>query len=194
MNQLLEKFNDYKSIVNYRMIYEFENGELLDFKFKQTDFPHLIGLHKLRDIPVIRRFNDRNNPTISAKYILSRIKKEELLTDTLIRNSSYFQDIEKRYEQFCKENILSISYTDAIIDFDATKIASTLQADYILCEKKELGYNHLCIAKDDSDKKYVESFFYNPTDIYIRNQTMVKVKNVKIYDNKDKLYMEDNFS
>ena len=54
MNQLLEKFNEYKTFVNYKMVYEFENEDVLEFKFKQSDFPHLIGLHKLIDIPIIK--------------------------------------------------------------------------------------------------------------------------------------------
>lgn len=69
MNQLLDKFNEYKSIVNYRMEYIFENDSAISFKLKQTDFLHLLGLHKLIDIPVIRQFNDKNNLVIGAKYI-----------------------------------------------------------------------------------------------------------------------------
>lgn len=68
MNQLLDKFNEYKSIVNYCMEYIFEDDSVINFKLKQTDFPHLLGLHKLIDIPVIRQFNDKNNLVISAKY------------------------------------------------------------------------------------------------------------------------------
>ena len=75
LNQLLDKFNEYKSVVNYCMEYTFENNSVIRFKLKQTDFPHLIGLHKLIDIPVIRRFNDKNNLVVSAKYINSKIKK-----------------------------------------------------------------------------------------------------------------------
>ena len=192
MNQLLEKFNEYKSIVNYRMEYEFENGDIVDFKFKQTDFPHLLGLHKLIDIPVIRQFNDRNNVTVSAKFIISRIKKEEQLTENIIKNSIFFPDIQQRYEKFSKENILTLSYTDVIVDFDATLIKSNLRANYILYEQKDnYGYNHLCIAEDVKGKKYAESFFYNPADIYIRNQNTLKVRNVKIYDDKGNLYLED---
>lgn len=193
MNILLDKFNDYKSISNYRMEYEFDNGDKIGFKLKQADFPHLIGLHKLKDIPIIRQFNDKNNPTVSAKFILSRIKKEELLTEEIIRNSSYFPEIQHRFEEFSKDRILSISYTDAVIDFDAAKICSSLHASYILFEKKETGYNHLCIAQDSFSVNYAESFFYNPTDIYIRNQNIVKVKNVNIYDDKGVLYLKDTF-
>lgn len=48
MNELLEKFNEYKDISNYRIKYTLANGDVIDFKLKQTDFPHLIGLHKRR--------------------------------------------------------------------------------------------------------------------------------------------------
>lgn len=84
LNQLLDKFIEYKSIVNYRMEYIFEDNSAIGFKLKQTDFPHLLGLHKLIDIPIIRQFNDKNNRVISAKYINSKIKKQELLTEDII--------------------------------------------------------------------------------------------------------------
>ncbi|MDD3416028.1 MAG: hypothetical protein PHY47_18825 [Lachnospiraceae bacterium] len=114
------------------MKYELNNGIEIDFKLKQTDFPHLIGLHKLIDIPVIRQFNDMSNKTVSAKYIL------------------FDQGIES-------------------------------------------GYNHLCVAENHRQSKYAESFFYNPTDLYIRNQTIVKVNKVQIFDKDGALYLEDTY-
>lgn len=192
MNQLLTKFNEYKSIVNYRVVYEFEDGTVVEFKPKQTDFPHLLGLHKLVDIPIIRQFNDKNNKTVSAKFLISKIKKETILTDNVIKNSVYFSDIEDRYDKFTKENLLSLSYTDVIIDFDASLVGSLLNAKYVLYEEKESGgYNHLCIAENAMTEKYLESFFYNPTDRYLKNQKKIKIKNVKIFDNKGNLYLED---
>lgn len=191
MNQLLDKFNEYKSIVNYRMEYIFENDSAISFKLKQTDFPHLLGLHKLIDIPVIRQFNDKNNLVIGAKYINSKIKKQELLTEDIIKRSIYFPNIEIRFNCFSKENILTMAYTDVIIDFDAALIGSNLKAKYILVEKKQQGYNHLCVAEDGIGKKYAESFFYNATDLYIRNQRIIKVKCIRIYDNFGGLYLED---
>lgn len=116
MNRLLEKFNEYKDISNYRIKYTLVNEDVIDFKLKQTDFPHLIGLHKLVDIPLIGQFNDVSNTTVSAKFLISKIKKESQLT---------------------------------------------------------------------------ESFFFNPTDIYIRKQTIVKVCKVEIYDKNGNLYLED---
>ena len=192
MNELLEKFNEYKDISNYRIKYTLDNGDTIEFKLKQTDFPHLIGLHKLVDIPLIGQFNDSSNPTVSAKFLLSKIKKESQLTETTVKASAYFSDIEQRYNNFSKENLLTLSYTDAIVDFDPTLIGSRLKGDYILFEdKKPLGYNYLSVAEDSSHKRYAESFFYNPTDSYIRNQTIVKVCKVEIYDAQGNLYLED---
>ncbi len=89
MNQLLDKFNEYKLVANFRMEYIFEDDSVISFKLKQTDFPHLLGLHKLIDIPVIRQFNDKNNLVIGAKYIISKIKKQELLTENIIKRSDW---------------------------------------------------------------------------------------------------------
>ena len=170
-----------------------ENGFIIEFKLKQTDFPHLIGLHKLVDIPIIGQFNDTSNTTVSAKFLISKIKKENILTENVIKNSIYFPSIEQRYKNFSKDNLLTLTYTDAIVDFNATLIGSKLRGDYILFENKKLqGYTYLSIAKDTKQNRYVESFFYNPTDIYIRNQKVVKVDKVEIYDKNGKIFLEDN--
>ena len=192
MNELLEKFNEYKEISNYRLKYTLANGDVVDFKLKQTDFPHLIGLHKLVDIPLIGQFNDVSNTTVSAKFLISKIKKESQLTESIIKNSVYFPDIEQRYQNFSKENLLTLTYTDAIVNFDASLIGSKLRGDYIFFEnQKSQGYNYLSVAKDAQQKRYAESFFYNPADRYIRNQKIVKVTKVEIYDKDGKLYLED---
>lgn len=192
MNALLEKFNEYKDISNYRIKYTLANGDVIDFKLKQTDFPHLIGLHKLIDIPIIGQFNDASNTTVSAKFLISKIKKESQLTENIIKNSVYFPNIEQRYQNFSKENLLTLTYTDAIVNFDASLIGSKLRGDYILFEKRKLkGYNYLSIAKDAQQKRYAESFFYHLSDSYIRNQNIVKVSKVEIYDKNGNLYLED---
>ena len=154
----------------------------------------MLGLHKLIDIPVIRQFNDKNNLVVSAKYINSKIKRQELLTENIIKRSIYFPDIAVRFNSFSKENILTISYTDAIVDFNASLVGSNLKAKYILIEKKRQGYNHLCVAEDGNGKKYAESFFHASTDLYIRKQRTIKVKCIRIYDNFDALYLEDVLS
>lgn len=84
-----------------------------------------------------------------------------------------------------------MSYTDAIVDFNASLIGSNLKAKYILFEKKKQGYNHLCVAEDGNGKQYLESFFHSSTDLYIRNQRTIKVKIIRIFDHFGALYLED---
>lgn len=129
LNQLLDKFNDYKSITNYCIEYILEDCSVIRFQLKQSDFPHLLGLHKLIDIPVIRQFNDKKNIVVGAKYILF--------------------------------------------------------------EKKGEGYHHLCVAEDKTGDYYIESFFYQPTNLYLCKQKIMKIESIKIYDKAGNLYLED---
>ena len=64
---------------------------------------------------------------------------------------------------------------------------------YILFEKKGKGFDHLGIAVDKLGRTYVETFFYNAADLYIRNQKVVKIEKVQIFDEMGNLYFEDNF-
>lgn len=194
MNLLLEKFNDYSDVTKYKFWYKLSNGTTIDFSFSSTDFPHLIGLHKLSDIPIIGRFNDKNDKIVSSKYIIGRIKKENLLTDTIIRKSMYYSSIENRYLNFSKDTILNMSYTDVIIDFNPKMIHSKLNAKYILFNKEKSLYNHLAIGQDFSKKYYIESYFTDKTDNYIKNQKIVKIIALKITDPNGKIYLEDTFN
>lgn len=194
MNPLLSKFNEYKSITGYRFNYEIADGRHIEFQFKQTDFIHLLGLHKLQDIPIIQQYKDPSLTNIRAKYLISKIKHEQSLTDSTIKASSYFSNIKDRYNQFSRENLLSMSYTDIIIDFDPTILGSILSAKYILYEKKlSGGYNHLCIGVS-STRNYAESFFFQPTDRYIVGQKTLPVSKVTIFDNNSNIYFEDTLS
>lgn len=94
--------------------------------------------------------------------------------------------------RFNKENILSLSYTDVVLDFNPALIDSDLKAKYVLFEEKEDGcYNHLCVAEASANKKYLESFFYEPSDLYIRNQVQIRIKSVEIFDDKGNVFLED---
>lgn len=194
MNGLLEKLNHFKKITEFCCVYSFENNDKISFKFKLMDFPHIIGLHKLIDIPIIRQFNDKGNKKVSAKYIVSKIKKEDLLTEDTIMKSKYFPEIQHRYEAFTINNLMSIIYADKAIMFNPLTMGSYLHAIYILFEKKEMGYHHLCIAKDSNDISYIESFFCEPTDKYLRKQELISINKVEIFDKDDKIYLLDQFN
>ncbi len=99
MDDLLLKYNDYIRLKNCRAEYFLENGMVINFIYKEQNFIHLLGLHKLMDIQLMQLYNDKTNKKVQAKYILSRIKKCKL-TDAMVKSSVFFSDIKIRYENF----------------------------------------------------------------------------------------------
>ena len=64
MDLLLQKYNDYMRLKNCRVEYLLSNGMIIDYKYKEENFIHLIGLHKLNDIQLIQLFNDKSNKKV----------------------------------------------------------------------------------------------------------------------------------
>ncbi len=143
MDHLLQKYNDYIRLKNCRAEYLLSNGMVIDFTYKEENFIHLLGLHKLTDIQLIQLFNDKSNKKVQTKYIISRIKKNKF-TDSMIKASVFYPDIESRYESFSYDNLTTLTYTDAIINFNPALIKSKIKSDYLLFEQKANNeYTHL---------------------------------------------------
>ena len=49
---------------NCRAEYELENGVKVGVAYKEENFAHLLGLHKLKDIQLIQFWLDRTNKTV----------------------------------------------------------------------------------------------------------------------------------
>lgn len=195
MPGLKEKLEDYFNIVNYSMQYELASGTLLGFTFEKTAFPHLSGIHKLIDIPLIQKYNNPRETMVSAKYLLAKIRQGKL-TEADIYASKYFSDIKERYERLTAENLLSMTYTDVIVDFDVTKLKASklVNTKYILYEKEQDAYRQLCIKQNSMNHLYyVETFFYEKSDDYIRGQLKDKVKKMKVFAPGGNVYLEDAF-
>ena len=194
MDGLLQKYNDYKRLKNCRGEYVLSNEMMIDFTYKEDNFIHLLGLHKLKDIQIIQMFNDKDNKKVQTRYIISRIKKSRF-TDAMVKSSVFYEEIAERYESFTYENLITLTYTDAVINFDPKRINSKIKSDYLLFEEKENHeYNHLGIAKDPiSNKRYIETFFHQSTDMYIQNQQLVKVKSFTLYSPDNQIIVTDSF-
>lgn len=195
MNDLLKKYNDYLRLVGCRAEYELENETVLTVEYKRENFPHLIGLHKLKDIQMIQFWNDRSNRSVKLKDILKNIEKEKL-TDSKVKSSVFYADIEQRYENFSYDNLTTLNYTDAIINFNAGFMKSKIKSDYLLFEERPVTgeYNHLGIAKDIAvGTRYFETFFHEYTDKYLLGQTIVKIKTFRILDSNGNAFIEDWF-
>lgn len=134
MNALLEKYNDYLRLVGCKTEYELYNGITLTAEYKKENFLHLIGLHKLKDIQLIQFWNDRANKSVKLRDIIKNIEKEKL-TDLKVKASVFYKDIKQRYESFSYDNLTTLNYTDAIINFNASLINSKIKSDYLLLRK-----------------------------------------------------------
>ena len=87
------------------------------------------------------------------------------------------------------------AYTDAIINFNPTFIKSKIKSDYLLFEEKENNtYNHLGIAfNKNMGERYIETFFYQPNDMYITGQSISKISKFNLYDAENRIMVSDSF-
>lgn len=194
MDDLLQKYKDYIRLKNCRAEYFLANGMTINFTYKEENFIHLLGLHKLTDIQLIQLFNNKSNKTVQTKYIISRIKKGKF-TDAMVKASVFYSDIEPRYNSFSYDNLTTLTYTDAVINFNPTLIKSKIKSDYLLFEERPYNeYNHLGIAIDTkTQNRYIETFFHQTTDMYIQGQTIVKVKSFTLYTPENQIIVTDSF-
>lgn len=194
MNGLLEKYNDFKRIIGYRVCYTLETGKIISFTYKKENFAHLIGLHKLIDIQIIQLWLNKNVPSVKLKDIYRAIERETL-TESDIKNSMHFFKIQNRYSQLSYQNLTTVSYTDVIVSFDKTIINSKLNSNYILYEQNIYGgYNHLGIVFNSmQNDAYIETFFCENNNSYIQNQITKKIIDYKLYDINGNLIINDKF-
>lgn len=179
---------------NCRAEYLLVNGIRIIFEYKEENFIHLLGLHKLLDIQIIQLFNDKTNRKVNTPYIISRIKKNKF-TDSMVKSSVFYHDIKSRYENFSYETLSTLTYTDAIIDFNPTLIQSKIKSKFLLFEEKPKNeYFHLGVAEDLGTKnKYIETFFHEKTDMYLRGQKIVKVKEFSLFSADNRRIVVDRF-
>ena len=194
MEKLLEKLNDYQRLIGCKLVYTLQNGQIIEVCFKEDNFLHLLGLHKLKDIRVIQQWLNRSNHKVNNKDVI-RFIKSGILTDTMIKKSIFYKDIKDRYDSFSYESLSTLTYTDVIINFNPKLVNSKLLSDYILFEKDANNeYNHMAIAYDNvTSKRYLESFFHEPNNKYIVGQIIVKIIKYQLFDKNGSILFEDIF-
>jgi hypothetical protein len=113
----------------------------------------------------------------------------------MVKASIFYSDIADRYENFSYENLTTLTYTDAVINFNPALINSKIKSDYLLFEEKpNHEYNHLGIAFDtETQNRYIETFFHQATDMYIHGQQIVKVKSFTLYSPDNQIIVTDSF-
>ena len=190
MGKLLDKFNDFKKLNNFVFSYVLDNGTNISFKISQFNFAHLIGIHKLIDLPIVGKFNNPTDYSVTSK-VINKLIRNEVITEDVLKSSSHFCEIENRYNFLTSENLLSLSFNEVIINFNRTILRTILRSNYIFVESKNGGYLHLGIVFDG--RIYVpETFFFDTTDYYKRNQTVIKIKKITITDSHNKIVLEED--
>lgn len=135
MDDLLKKYNEFMLLENCRVEYKLSNGDVIEVTYLEENFAHLLGLHKLKDIQLIQFWLDKNNKRIKLKEVIRRIKNLTF-TDAMVKSSVFYPDIQDRYESFSYENLTTLTYTDAVINFNPKVIKSKIKSDYLLFEEK----------------------------------------------------------
>ena len=70
MNKLLDKYNDYQRLVGSKLSYNLSNGQLIEVVFRDDNFLHLLGIHKLLDISIVQQWLDKSNKKIKNKDVI----------------------------------------------------------------------------------------------------------------------------
>ena len=195
MNELLNKFIDYQKLVGCKLSYNLSNGQKVEVEFREDNFLHLLGIHKLIDINIVQQWLDKSNYKVKNKDVIRFIKSERF-NDSMVRLSTFFNTIQDRYDSFSYQNLTTLSYTDAIINFNSSLVNSKLLSDYILFEKdKNNEYNHMAIAFDKkTNRRYLESFFHETNDSYLVGQKIVKIDCYHLFDKDGNVIFEDIFN
>ena len=145
----------FEALLNYE--YHFiigRKGQLKEFylTFDKSDFHHLIGLHKLRDITQIQQG--------MREKIFYKILRGEI-SEELIKKSSYYDQMESRIvpltslEEMLDGNNLIFRYNEKIQKF------SLIKAEYLLEGNADNIPVFLFLGKRDKDEKeqMCRSFF-----------------------------------
>lgn len=113
----------------------------------------------------------------------------------MVKSSIFYPNIAARYESFSYDNLTTLSYTDAVINFNPDLIRSRIKSNYLLFEEKANNeYNHLGIVSDlKTHQNYIETFFHQENDMYIRSQQVVKVKSFTLYTPDKEIIVTDSF-
>lgn len=139
-----------------------KSGKIIEFDiaFNADNFKHLVGLHKLTDIPLIQRGGN-----IIYRQILTG---QTTLED--IKKSYFFKDVEKRLDNFSE--IKDVLTAKKLMLKSSHGYFNSIRADFLLTKRKsEYGYAHLFLGKDkDKDNfTFPVTFIIHPDNLYLIN-------------------------
>jgi len=180
MDPLQMKAVEFAELCKFDHYYELEGGQVVRLVFRGANFPHLLGLHKLTDLPLIQRIGFHSRKGMSAMALFKEIQRGRLtLADA--QRSSFYALIDLRVESFGSYSLGVLLHTDFMIDFDPKLIFTDLnKARFLLVQRYQDHYTHLALGEEpDGSGFFPLSYFVDSRDYYLRNQKCIRI--VKSY-------------
>ena len=128
--------------------------------FSPMNFKHLLGLHKLTDIPFLSQ---------KSESLYQSILNKQLLFDDVVKSKYYYQ-IENRIGNI--QNIKTLLFAKELFFKSLRGEFSTfIKADYLLAQKFEDGYLYLFLVQESKYAAPV-SFFFDESDKYFKHNAI----------------------
>lgn len=169
MGRLKDISVDFAQLCQYDYEYELSSGDIITLSMEKSNLPHLIGLHKLIDIDILRRLEEKK---VSGSEVYRKMKKETI-TDEEVFNSVHFNKISDRLKHI--SNLESLLFDRIILNFDKTKITTKIKSQILMYREIDGQYVHLALILSQSGTYFPETLLVQNDDYYINNQIELEV-------------------
>lgn len=167
---------EYSHLLNKEYCYLMEDNSELKFQFREDNFFHLLGLHKLKDVSVSQMVNlgrmkksDFYKGVKNGKITWTNLSadiQDEIDNVVNYSDTSYRNDLgvikAHRFAYFKESIIEEVLLGDPVIDFDASNVDTDIEDSsifYKFIAEKDKNLN-LFIGYDvDKTKYYVNTYF-----------------------------------
>lgn len=177
MGKIAELAKSYEKFIKKKYIYYLDDGTSFNVIFEKKRFAHLLGLHKIIDVPQLQKLSKKQ---YSGARIFKEVK-EKIISDKQIFESHYFEKIENRYIHFLK--LEDIVFQKVVYHFDKTKAVSKIDADMMLYSIENNMYLHLFLVKAKNGDMVPMTFIVEETDAYVKGQIYSQIRELHVKEN-----------
>lgn len=174
MGKVAQLAEDYEKFINKKYSYYLENGTSFDVIFEKKRFAHLLGLHKIVDIPQFYKLSQKK---YSGSKAFKDVRNEDI-KDEQIFESYYFDKIEDRYIYFSR--IEEIVFQKVVYDFDKEKAKSKIPGDMMLYTVEDGLFLHLFLVRSKNGDMVPMTFLVEKSNKYIEGQTDILIKELHV--------------
>lgn len=174
MGKIAQLAKDYEKFIDKRYSYYLEDGTSFDVIFQKKRFAHLLGLHKIVDIPQFYKLSQKK---YSGSKAFKDVRNEDI-KDEQIFESYYFDEIKDRYTYFSK--LEEIVFQKVVYDFDKEKAKSKIKGDMMLYTVEDGVCLHLFLVKSNNGDMVPMTFIVEKSNKYIDGQTDILIKEMHI--------------